>query len=205
MSLKDMIISRCKDEGLLRNECAYVLATAEWESNFTFEPVKEAYWVKNAEAWRKKNLRYWPWYGRGLVQLTWEANYRKAGKAIGVDLIADPDAAMEPENSVAILVLGMKHGWFTGKRLSDYFDLKRSEFIGARRMINGTDKAAEIAALARKHDAELKAAGYGVDVPKPVTPPAPETPASEPLKPGNWVSALVAFVAAIIAAFRRKK
>jgi len=205
MSLKDMIISRCKDEGLLRNECAYVLATAEWESNFTFEPVKEAYWVKNAEAWRKKNLRYWPWYGRGLVQLTWEANYRKAGKAIGVDLIADPDAAMEPENSVAILVLGMKHGWFTGKRLSDYFDLKRSEFIGARRMINGTDKAAEIAALARKHDAALKAAGYGVDAPKPVTPPAPETPASEPPRPGNWVSALVAFVAAMIAAFRRKK
>jgi lysozyme family protein len=40
---------------------------------------------------------------------------------------------------------------------------------------------------------------------KPVTPPAPETPASEPPKPGNWVSALVAFVASIIRSFLRKK
>lgn len=203
MSLKDMIISRCKDEGLLRNECAYVLATAEWETNYTFEPVKEAYWVKNAEAWRKRNLRYYPWYGRGLVQLTWEDNYRKAGKAIGVDLIADPDAAMEPENAVAILVLGMKYGWFTKRRLDEFFDLKRSEFVGARRIINGTDKAAEIAALARKHDAELKAAGYGVEPPKPVTPPTPETPASEPPMARTWVSAIIAFLLALLKGFRK--
>jgi hypothetical protein len=55
-------------------------------------------------------------------------------------------------------------------------------------------------------EALLVAARAAGDVPKPVTPPAPpETPASEPPKPGNWVSALVAFIAAIIAAFRRKR
>jgi lysozyme len=35
--------------------------------------------------------------------------------------------------------------------------------------------------------------------------PTPETPASEPPKPGNWVSALVAFIASIIRTFLRKK
>lgn len=202
MSLKQEIISRCKAEGLLRNEAAYVLATADWETNHTFEPVREAYYLgRKAEAFRKK-LRYYPWYGRGLVQLTWEDNYRKAGRAIGVDLIKNPDGALDPKNAVAILVIGMREGWFTGARLDDYFDLKRSEFIGARKIINGRDKAQEIAALAMKYNAELKAAGYGVDVPKPVTPTEPETPASEPPEARTWLSAIIEFFLAILKGFR---
>jgi muramidase (phage lysozyme) len=54
-------------------------------------------------------------------------------------------------------------------------------------------------------EALLAAARAAGDVPKPVIPPAPETPASEPPKPGNWVSALVAFIASIIRTFLRKK
>lgn len=160
---KQLIIDTCKEYGLLRNEAAYVLATAQWETAHTFKPVKEAYWLKNAEAWRKKNLRYWPWYGRGFVQLTWERNYKRAGEKIGVDLIKNPDAAMEPLNSAKIIVLGMKEGWFTGQKLSQYITLKKSDFVGARKIVNGTDKAKEIAALAVKHDKELLAAGYGVE------------------------------------------
>lgn len=203
MSLKEEIIAYCEREGLLRNEVAYVLATAAWETNHTFEPVREAYWVKNAEAWRKKNLRYYPWYGRGLVQLTWEDNYRKAGKSIGVDLIANPDAALDPANSVAILVKGMKYGWFTKRRLDEFFDLKRSEFVAARRIINGTDKAKEIAELARKYDAELKAAGYGVDKPAPTAPTEPETPSSEP--PMGFWGALFSLLNLILSMFKKKE
>lgn len=196
MSLKDAIVSRCKTEGLLRNEAAYVLATADWETAHTFEPVREAFYLgAKADAYRKK-LRYYPWYGRGLVQLTWEENYQKAGKAIGVDLTKNPDAAMDPKNAVAILVLGMKFGWFTGARLSDYFTLKRSEFIGARKIINGRDKAQEIAGLAMKYNAELKAAGYGVDGAKPSTPAEPETPAIEAK---NWLSVIIELVVGLFA------
>ena len=195
MSLKEEIIHRCKAEGLLRNEAAYVLATADWETAHTFEPVEEAFYLgEKAEAYRKK-LRYYPWHGRGLVQLTWEENYVKAGRKIGKNLTKDPDAAMEPKNAVAILVLGMKEGWFTGAKLSDYFDLKRSEFIGARKIINGRDKAQEIASLAMKYNAELKAAGYGVDAPKPTTPSTPEKPASEPQ---NVWAALFQLIASIV-------
>lgn len=158
---KRLLILTSLKEGLLRNQCAYVLATTQWETNHTFEPVREAYYVKNAEAWRKKNLRYYPWYARGFIGLTWEYNYKKAGDKIGVNLIANPDLAMEPNNAAKIAVIGMKEGWFTGKKLSDYITLKTSNFTEARRIINGTDKADEIAELAKKYDAELKASGYG--------------------------------------------
>ena len=52
--------------------CAYGLATAWWETNKTMQPVREAYWL--SEAWRKPNLRYYPHYGRGYVQLTWKGD-----------------------------------------------------------------------------------------------------------------------------------
>lgn len=192
---KRLIIEESRREGLLRNQCAYVLATADWESNHTFEPVREAYYLKaKAEAYRKK-LRYYPWYGRGMVQLTWEENYRLAGEKIGVDLIANPDLAMEPKNAVRILVQGMKEGWFTKKKLSDYITLSASGFVNARRIINGTDKASEISDLAKKYDAELRAEGYGsLSTPKPIIPIQEkpmeefETPLAEPSKAitFNW-------------------
>ena len=65
-----LIISSCMRYGLLRNQAAYVLATAYWETARTMEPVREAFWM--SEEWRRANLRYFPWYGRGFVQLTWE-------------------------------------------------------------------------------------------------------------------------------------
>jgi putative chitinase len=164
-----LILKECKLAGLLRNQAAYVMATAWWETAHTIEPVKEAYWVKNAEAWRKKNLRYWPWYGRGYVQLTWKQNYIHAGKELGLDLTTNPDAVMRPEVSAKILVAGSLYGWFTGKKLGDYITLSRSNFIGARRIINGTDKARKIASVAKSYDNALKVAGYGVESPKPVT------------------------------------
>jgi hypothetical protein len=180
-----LIVNTCRDEGLLRNQAAYVLATALWETNRTMKPVKEAYWVKNAETWRKNNLRYWPWYGRGYVQLTWEANYIKAGKSLGLDLITDPDVVMEPNISAKILVRGSKQGWFTGKRLDHYITLKRSNFRGARRIINGTDKAAAIAKIAKSYDKALLDQGYGVD------------DQQTPTKP----TGLAAIIAALFAAF----
>ncbi len=149
------LIDACKTAGLLRNQVAYVLATAYWETAHTMKPVREGYWLNNAEAWRKKNLRYYPWYGRGFVQLTWEPNYKKAGDKIGVDLIANPDAALDPVNAAKIAVTGMKEGWFTGKKLSDYITLQASDFKDARRIINGVDKAQEIADIATAYDAAL--------------------------------------------------
>ena len=65
-----LLIAESKARGLLRNQLTYLLATAFWQTARTMQPVDEAFWL--SEAWRKKNLRYWPWYGRGHCQLTWE-------------------------------------------------------------------------------------------------------------------------------------
>jgi predicted chitinase len=154
------------------------MATAWWETAHTVEPVKEAYWVKNAEAWRKKNLRYYPWYGRGYVQLTWERNYIHAGKQLGLDLTTNPESVMVPDVSAKILVTGSLEGWFTGKKLGDYITLSKSDFKGARRIINGTDKAAAIAKIATAYDAALRDSGYGIMI-------------LTPDKPVHWLTALL--------------
>ncbi len=122
-------------------------------------PVIEAYWL--SEEWRKKHLRYWPWVGRGFVQLTWENNYKRAAKELRVALDKDPTIALNPIVAAQVAVVGMKEGWFTGKKLSDYITIKRSDFRNARRIINGLDKASEIAAYAHQYDDALKHQGYG--------------------------------------------
>lgn len=196
-----LIIREAEKNGLLRNQLAYVLATAYWETAHTVKPVKEAYWL--SESWRKNNLRYYPWYGRGYVQLTWEANYKRAGRELDLDLTTDPEVVMEPEISAKILVVGSKEGWFTGKKLSDYITLQRSDFLGARRIINGTDKRDQIARIAHDYDEALKAIGYGETAPPwiddgdPFPPPPDIEPIDEPArKPGlirrflRWIATL---------------
>jgi len=152
------ILSAAMRHGLRRNEAAYVLATAFWETARTMEPVREAFWL--SEAWRKKNLRYYPWYGRGFVQLTWERNYHKASGELGIDLTTDPDRVMQPDISAEILVIGSRDGWFTGQKLGDYLTPETSNYRGARRVINGTDKAAAIAEIAREYETALTRDGY---------------------------------------------
>lgn len=86
--------------------------------------------------------------GRGLVQLTGTANYRKAGAALGVDLLKNPDLALRPDIATKILVWGMETGAFTGRRLSHYLLNEPANFEAfkrCRRIINGTDRDAKIA------------------------------------------------------------
>lgn len=143
---------------------AYGLATAWHETAMTMQPVKEAYWL--SEAWRKANLRYYPWYGRGDVQLTWKANYERADEELALNgaLVADPDLAMRPDISARVLVHGMEAGWFTGKRLGDYLPLAGQAgfdaYKQARRIINGQDKAEKIAKEALAFEAALAAGGW---------------------------------------------
>lgn len=155
------LIEHAKTHGVLRNQLAYILATTYHETAHTMKPVKEAYWVKNAEEWRRKNLRYYPWYGRGFVQITWEENYKNAGEKLDLDLTTDPDVVMDPDIAADIAIRGMLEGWFTGKRLSDYITLQKSNFRDARRIINAMDKADLIAGYAKDYDAALKKLGYG--------------------------------------------
>ena len=152
------IITACKDEGLTLEQCAYVLATAYHETNGTFKPVREAYWLD--ETWRKNNLRYYPWYGRGFVQITWKSNYVNAGEKLGLDLITDPDVVMQEDIAIKILVQGMKGGWFTGKKLNTFVNEDSKDYKSARRVVNGTDKDELIAGYARRYEESLLKTNY---------------------------------------------
>lgn len=110
--------------------------------------------------------------GRGYVQLTGRTNYRKAGAAIGLDLLKEPDLACEPATAARILVWGMATGAYTGKANRDYLNKEPPDYVNARRIINGTDKASLIAGYARQFESALKVAGYG-DAPKAVPTPKP--------------------------------
>jgi hypothetical protein len=114
---------------------AYEFATTTWETAHTMQPVREAYWL--SEDWRRRNLRYWPFYGRGYVQLTWEDNYRKMSGLVSADLVRDPDRAMEPAIAADIMFVGMERGDFTGKKLADFFNSTTENWPGARAIING--------------------------------------------------------------------
>jgi hypothetical protein len=140
----------CRVQGIgLDTQVAYVLATTEWETAQTFKPVREAFWL--SEDWRRNNLRYYPFYGRGYVQLTWRNNYEKYSRILGVDMVSEPDIAMRPNVALFILVHGFKTGIFTGRKIADYIDQGRTDFVGARRCINDRDKAHRIAELAGQY------------------------------------------------------
>jgi hypothetical protein len=134
---------------------AYGMATSYWETAKTMQPVREGCYLPTAkqEAFRR-SLRYYPWYGRGDVQLTWKANYERADDELLLNgtLVANPDRALEPAISADVLVHGMQEGWFTGKKLSNYLPTTGfascAQFEEARRIINGTDKKAEVATAA---------------------------------------------------------
>lgn len=161
-------------------DLAYILATGWWESGKTMAPVEEGYYLGPKAAAFRRKLRYYPYYGRGLVQLTWLENYRKASKICGVDLVNNPEAALDPDISCKILFDGMERGWFTGKKLDDYIDdLDESddedlrEYANARRIVNGTDRQVEIGQLALGFEKALRKAGYGTSVYEPAPKPKP--------------------------------
>lgn len=186
-----LIIDVCKVGRLLRNQAAYVLATAYHETAHTMHPVRETLAPTDAKAkerltraWKAGKLKqvkadYWSsgYFGRGYVQLTHKANYARAGAALNVDLVANPSKAMEPTIAAAILVRGMMEGWFSGRKLTDYVTLSQSEFNGARRVVNGTDKASLIAGYAADYDLALRIAGY--DAPAKPEPAPAETPVKD--------------------------
>lgn len=152
------IVSACLNHGLLRNQVAYVLATAFWETARTMKPVREMGGEKYL-----RSKKYYPYVGMGYVQLTWRENYQKASDRLSVDFVRNPKLLLDPVHATEILVQGMKEGWFSGKKLSDYITLQASDFVEARRIVNGKDKASDIARIAQDYDADLKAEGYGQD------------------------------------------
>jgi predicted chitinase len=146
MATVKAIVENAKDYGFCQSQIAYILATVQHETANTFRPVREG--LNVSDIWRRYNLRYYPYYGRGYVQITWKSNYLKFGSLIGLDLVNNPDLALRADIALFTLLYGMKHGSFTGNSLNNYTRNGVTDFVNARRVINGMDKAEQIAAIA---------------------------------------------------------
>ncbi len=97
--------------------------------------------------------------GRGYVHITERDIYARVGNLLkpAVDLVKNPDLAAKPEIAAPIIVLGMKEGLYAqGYGLSHYINGEKRNFQGARKIVNATDRAAEIAAIADIYFKELK-------------------------------------------------
>lgn len=197
-----LILSECKRYKLSRNQAAYVLATVHHETGGKMKPISENlnysatglrktfpkyFTPAQAQAYARQPQRIanrayanrmgngnensgdgWRYRGRGYVQITGKSNYAKYGIA------NNPDKALEAETAAHILVDGMVKGTFTGKKLSDYIGSKVVDYYNARKIINGLDRAKDVASYANVFDL-LLVKGYDnvIQFPKKANKPVP--------------------------------
>lgn len=160
-----------------KRHLAYILASVFHETGGRMVPVRETFASTDAGAiaaldkaynagrlgqvskpyWRK-GANGKAYFGRGDIQLTHEENYKTLGERIGVDLVGNPSLALDLDISAEIAIVGMLEGLFTGKKLTDYFNLKKDDPVGARAVVNGRDKAKLIAGYYKSFLDALEAA-----------------------------------------------
>lgn len=149
---------------------AYIFATSFWETGRTMQAVKEKtdktgeqyfFRMYDIEGSRPKVAQRLgntvpgdgiKFAGRGQVQLTGRTNYTNMGKYLNLDLVNNPDLLLDTETSAKVLVYGMLKGSFTGVSVYKYITSVKTDYLNARRVINGIDKAKEIEAIAKSFE-----------------------------------------------------
>lgn len=166
-SINAILAAWAKHNGTDHRQLAYILGTVYHEAGKGMRPVREGFSATNDEAIKyvtsmfnhkqvSKNYAVpdsvtgQSYYGRGFVQITWKWNYEAFQKLLHIPLATNPDLALQADVSADIAVIGMITGVFTGKKLSDYFNGNISDWVNARRIINGTDKATLVAGYSQK-------------------------------------------------------
>jgi|GEM_PF-555684 putative chitinase len=152
---------------------AYTLATIKWETANTFKPTTETGSDEELEN------RYGPatdigrrlgnteagdgarYKGRGYVQLNGKRNYSRINDTLGLagtdsDLVKHPERVMDPEIGYRVAGAMMSQGLVTGKKLGDFINNQNTDYTNARKIINGLDHAAEVAASAKKFEQILR-------------------------------------------------
>jgi len=123
---------------------AYMLATTYHETAKRMWPITEY----GSQSYLQ-GKEYYPYVGRGFVQLTWKDNYQKASQILSLyddrDLVDHPELALDSLIATRILFRGMAEGWFTGRKLGQYFNATEDDPLNARQIINGNDCDDQIA------------------------------------------------------------
>lgn len=141
---------------------AYMLGTVYHETARTMFPIEEygkgrgrRYGKKYKQSGQPYDEPDHIYYGRGYVQITWYENYERMGRILGIPLLQKPELALVPEHAADIMFEGMTKsvsfkGDFTGHYLEQYFNGSKEDWVNARRIINGRDRAELIAGYAKR-------------------------------------------------------
>lgn len=201
----ESILDACIANGVDQiDHVAFILANVYRETGGYMLPIKETVMPSHDDkmpsdavviarlerAWKAGRL---PWvktpywrdggFGRGQIQLSLWPGYVRAGKLLGLPLRENPDLALRLDVSARIAVIGMRDGWFTGRKLSDYRFPEALGFLPKqhpRRIVNGVDGSDK--EINRSHAAfldALKAGGWGkasISKPDPLPQPGPVDP-----------------------------
>ena len=160
----EAIINGCNQFGVTdKRMVAYVLATPTWETGKTMQPVSEngkgashtyGKMIKqNGQPYTTPNFIY---YGRGYTQNTWYENYQMLSmqpyaKTKGWDFLNHPELLLTVEPSAWATIHCMWHGSYTGVGLTHYFNDQETDYVNARKIINGLDQAQTIAGYAQTY------------------------------------------------------
>lgn len=148
----------------------------------------------------------WRYRGRGIVQLTGRDNYARAGRALGVDLIGNPDLLCnDPDVSAAAAA------WFMAQpAIKPKLDApSEASFLEGAKLVGATD----VVATKRRIDYRTRALAVlrapnaapaerpRVDPPRPAVSPAPSLPARAAPMPqagsGSWLERLITALGAL--------
>lgn len=150
---------------------------AVWPSRFPTEAAAAPY-VRNPQALANKvyggrlgNTQPndgWDFRGMGLVQATGRDNAKRGTKRLreigyltaDQDLEQTPTLMLNPDIAAAMLFVGLSEGWYTGKRLAQFFGTGLENPTGARAIVNPDSNGASIAVTYRAFANALRAAGH---------------------------------------------
>jgi putative chitinase len=164
---------------------AYALATFLHETAEMMQPIEEYGKGAGKSYGQPAGPHGQKYYGRGHVQLTWEANYKNGEKflkdryKVDAALHKEPHRMLHSSTSALVSYDGMVWGWFTGVGLPKYFNSKVEDPKNARRIVNGMDRADLIAGYYQKFKQALKqvpVAARTIEAELPGLPAAPAMP-----------------------------
>jgi hypothetical protein len=163
----EAILGHVERDGPLRADVrwvAYLLATTRHEAADTWQPITERgnrlYFLKYEFRRSLGNTQLGDGYkyrGRGYVQVTGRRNYATFARLLNVDLVRLPELALRPDVAYAIASTGMVNGIFTGVKLANHIYGATCNYVSARQVINGLDRAPLIAGYARTLEQILRA------------------------------------------------
>ncbi|MDM7573976.1 carboxypeptidase [Xanthomonas fragariae] len=137
-------------------QISYMLATAQHETR-NFQAPDEDFGRSQARKLKYRGGE--EFYGRGYVHLTHDDNYEQFDRVLGLngEMIRNPDLAKDPEIAAKVMVVGMRDGLFTGKRLDRYMASDSHDVYNARRVVNGVTPSSPWSIKAAKQCQELAA------------------------------------------------